>query len=119
MLSDVPNLAFAFGYTNSSWTLKVDLICEFLCRVLEHMDARGAAVATPVNDDPSMGTRPLLDFGAGYVQRALDRFPVQGTQEPWTVTMAFAADLERLRGGVVDDGILRFSGVREPAATAA
>ncbi|MCU0314624.1 MAG: NAD(P)/FAD-dependent oxidoreductase [Solirubrobacteraceae bacterium] len=119
MLSDVPNLAFAFGYTNSSWTLKVDLICEFLCRVLEHMDARGAAVATPVNDDPSMDTRPLLDFGAGYVQRALDRFPVQGTQEPWTVTMAFAADLERLRGGVVDDGILRFSGVREPAATAA
>lgn len=119
MLSDVPNLAFAIGYTNSSWTLKVDLVCEFLCRVLGHMDARRATIATPVNDDPAMGTRPLLDFGAGYVQRALDRFPVQGTKEPWTVTMAYAADLERLRDGVVDDGILRFGGVRERSAAAA
>jgi cation diffusion facilitator CzcD-associated flavoprotein CzcO len=119
MLSDVPNLAFAFGYTNSSWTLKVDLVCEFLCRVLAHMDARGAASATPVNADPTMGTRPLLDFGAGYVQRAMDRFPVQGVAEPWTVTMAYAADVERLGGGVVDDGILRFGGVRQPPAVAA
>ena len=119
MLSDVPNLAFAVGYTNSSWTLKVDLVCEFLCRLIVHMDARGATIATPVNDDPQMGARPLLDFGAGYVQRAIDRFPVQGTKAPWTVTMAYAADVECLRHGVVDDGILRFSGVRERGALAA
>jgi hypothetical protein len=102
----VPNLAFIFGYTNSSWTLKVDLVCEYLCRLIAHMQAHGLRTATPVNDDPSMPTRPFLDFGAGYVQRALDRFPRQGTG-PWEIRMSYAADAERLPGPV-DDGVLRF-----------
>jgi cation diffusion facilitator CzcD-associated flavoprotein CzcO len=116
MLSDVPNFAYAIGYTNSSWTLKVDLVGEYLARVLQQMERLGHDVCRPVNNDPAMPTRPLLDFGAGYVRRAAGALPRQGTREPWTVTMSYAADVERLRNGVIDDGIARFS--RKPQATA-
>ena len=111
MLSDVPNFAYAIGYTNSSWTLKVDLVGDYLCRLLAYMDARGLDVCTPVNDDPAMGRRPLLDFGAGYVRRAADRLPKQGDREPWTVTMSYRDDLRRLRDGEIDDGVARFTRV--------
>ena len=85
MLSGVPNFAYAIGYTNSSWTLKVDLVCEYLCRLLGHLDATGSDTAVAEVADPDMPTRPLLDFKAGYVLRALDRFPRQGEQAPWQV----------------------------------
>src|SRR5581483_4769682 len=75
MLSDIPNFAFAIGYTNSSWTLKVDLVCEHLCRMIAVMDEHGYDTVVPVADDPTLERRPLLDFKAGYVQRALDVFP--------------------------------------------
>jgi cation diffusion facilitator CzcD-associated flavoprotein CzcO len=109
MLSGVPNFAFAVGYVNASWTLKVDLVCEWLCRVLAHMDARGAAVALPVPADPPGPTRPLLDFSAGYVQRALERFPKQGDRPPWRIAMSYAEDVAVLRDGEVDDGVLQFA----------
>jgi cation diffusion facilitator CzcD-associated flavoprotein CzcO len=109
MLSGVPNFAFAIGYTNSSWTLKVDLVCDHLCRLLAHMDAIGADTVTPVLNDEPIELRPLLDFQAGYVQRSVDRFPRQGTSGPWTVAMSYAADRERLRHGPVEDPALRFS----------
>ena len=82
MLSGVPNFAFAVGYTNSSWTLKVDLVCEHLCRLLAHMDAHGYDTVVPVADDPTVTRRPLLDFSAGYVQRAVHRFPQAGLARP-------------------------------------
>ena len=106
MLEDVPNLALIVGYTNSSWTLKVDLVCQYLCRLFSYMDARGYRTATAVNDDPQMATGPLLDFGAGYVQRALDRFPLQG-EGPWEIKMSYDADAARL-ADALDDGVLRF-----------
>jgi len=109
MLSDVPNFAFAIGYTNSSWTLKVDLVGEFLCRLIEHMDEWGLDTAVPVNDDPTMERRPLLDFGANYVKRAASKLPQQGSKGPWKVTMHYAADKRTLREGAVDDGVIRFS----------
>ena len=109
MLSDVPNFAYAIGYTNSSWTLKVDLVGDYLCRLIAHMDARGFDVCVPVNDDPAMGRRPLLDFGAGYVKRAAGDLPQQGTRGPWTVSMSYRDDLRRLRDGAIDDGVARFS----------
>jgi monooxygenase len=109
MLSGVPNFAFAVGYTNSSWTLKVDLVCEHLCRLLAYMDERGHDAVVPVADDPTIARRPLLDFNAGYVQRAVDRFPQQGSHGPWTVEMSFAADRARLRNGPVPDPALRFA----------
>ena len=106
MLSDVPNLAFVFGYTNASWTLKVDLVCEWVCRCIAYMDRFGYSMAVPVNDDPGMVTAPMLEFGAGYVQRALDRFPRQGTG-PWAVPMSYRDDTRRLRDAEIDDGVLQ------------
>ncbi len=107
MLSGVPNFAFAIGYTNSSWTLKVDLVAEHLCRLLAHMDRHGHTVAVPVDDDPSVQRRPLFDFGAGYVQRTADLFPLQGSHGPWTMPQSYAVDRDRLRHGPVEDPALR------------
>jgi monooxygenase len=117
MLSGVPNFAFAIGYTNSSWTLKVDLVCEHLCRLLAHMDANGLASAVPVNDDAGMETRPLLDFSAGYVQRALGQLPKQGASTPWHLAMDYAKDVEHLRRSPIEDPVLRFAPL--PAAAPA
>ena len=70
-----------------------------------------------VADDPTLGRRPLLDFHAGYVQRAVSQFPQQGSHGPWTVEMSYKADRARLRHGPVVDPALRFS--TSPAADAA
>lgn len=108
MISNVPNLAFVFGYTNSSWTPKVDLVCDYICRLIAMMDRGGFVSCVPVNSDSNMATRPMLDFGAGYVQRAVERFPRQGTGA-WEVKMSYRDDLERFRNGALADGVLRFS----------
>ncbi|MGE5694453.1 MAG: flavin-containing monooxygenase [Candidatus Sericytochromatia bacterium] len=108
MLSGVPNFAFAVGYTNSSWTLKVGLVCEHFCRLLAHMDAHGYDTCVPELPDPNMPTRPLLDFSAGYVQRAVDEWPRQGADGPWQVVMDYQRDVEILRNGPVTDANLRF-----------
>jgi cation diffusion facilitator CzcD-associated flavoprotein CzcO len=108
MLSDVPNYAFAIGYTNSSWTLKVDIVCEFLGRLLGEMDRTGTDTCVARPSDPTMESRPLLDFGAGYVQRSVHLFPRQGTQGPWKLAMSYAADVKNLRKGPVQDPELRF-----------
>lgn len=109
MLSDVPNLAYAIGYTNSSWTLKVGLLCEHFTRLLSHMDDIGADVCYPELPTPDMPTRPLLDFGAGYVQRSVDSLPRQGLGYPWLTSMNYQADAKVLRGGPVEDSNLRFT----------
>jgi monooxygenase len=108
MLSDVPNYAFAIGYTNSSWTLKVDIVCEFLGRLIGEMDRTGTDTCVPHPSDPAMESRPLLDFGSGYVQRAVHKFPRQGTDGPWKLAMSYAADVKNLRKGPVQDPELRF-----------
>ena len=108
MLSDVPNFAFAIGYTNASWTLKVDLVCEHLCRLLRRMDAVGADTVVAVNDDPAMATRPLLDFSAGYVLRSLSELPKQGTRSPWHLAMDYREDVRHLREQPLEDPALRF-----------
>jgi cation diffusion facilitator CzcD-associated flavoprotein CzcO len=118
VLSDVPNFAFAVGYTNASWTLKLNLLWDYVCRVIALMDRRGDRIAVPVNDDPAMPRRPLLDFSAGYVRRAVADWPKQGTG-PWSVEMSYQADARRLRDGVVEDGVLRFSPVSDKRRQAA
>lgn len=112
MLSGVPNFVFAFGYTNSSWTLKVGLLCEHFCRMLSHLDANGHTAVQPELSDPTMETRPLLDFAAGYVQRVVDELPRQGVAEPWLMTMNYTYDAQLLRNGPVDDPNLRFASGR-------
>jgi len=118
MLSGVPNFVFAVGYTNASWTLKVDLVFEYMCRLIAHMDADGYDQCVPVPENPAMETRPLLDFSSGYVERALDRFPKQGAAEPWQLAQDYRHDVKSLRSGSVEDGAMRFSrsGVAEPVA---
>src|SRR5206468_11950241 len=80
MYSNVPNLASAFGYTNASWTLKCDLTAEYVCRLLKYMDRHGSDSCTPRVNDPSIAVEPVLDFTSGYVQRALDTLPQQGSK---------------------------------------
>jgi len=108
MYSDVPNLASSFGYTNASWTLKCDLTCEYVCRMLNYMDKRGIAYGVPRKTDPTLTEEPWLDFSSGYVQRALDQLPRQGSKRPWKLYQNYALDLMTLRFGAVDDGSMEF-----------
>ncbi len=106
MIGGVPNLAFTFGYTNSSWTLKSDLAARYLCRLLHHMDEHGFSVCIPTPPDPSMPTAPYLDLSSGYIRRSPDEFPKQGTTAPWRVRHNYPFDLVTFRYGRVDDGVL-------------
>lgn len=109
MCSDVPNLALTIGYTNASWTLKCDLTCEYVCRLLQYMDKKGFAVCVPRNNDPSVTPQPLLDFSSGYVQRAIEHLPHQGSKAPWKLYQNYALDMVTLRHAAIADGILEFS----------
>jgi monooxygenase len=118
MLSGVPNFAFAIGYTNSSWTLKVDLVCEHLCRLLAYMEAHGLASVMPVRENTNMPTRPLMDFSAGYVQRSLEQLPKQGPAAPWHLAMDYREDVKHLRHGPVDGPELGFATLPRVEVTA-
>jgi hypothetical protein len=109
MLSGVPNFALAIGYTNASWTLKCDLVSEYVCRLLGHLDATGNDVVTPVAPDPSRPTEPFLNFGAGYVQRSLDALPRQGDRVPWRLNQNYPRDVLLLRRGSLEDEGVRFT----------
>ena len=108
MFSDVPNLAFAIGYTNASWTLKCDLAAGYVCRLLNHMDQHGYAVCTPRVNDPNVGEQPVIDFNSGYVLRALDSLPRQGLKTPWRLYQNYVKDLSLMRYGKVEDGAMEF-----------
>jgi cation diffusion facilitator CzcD-associated flavoprotein CzcO len=108
MFSGVPNFAAAFGYTNASWTLKCDLTCEYVCRLLRYMDRHGYRRCMPQRD-ASVAEAPWLDFTSGYVQRALDQLPRQGAKKPWKLYQNYARDLMSLRFGTVNDGTMQFS----------
>jgi monooxygenase len=109
MVSDVPNLALATGYTNASWTLKCDLTSEFVCRLLNHMDAHGHTTCCPRRTDPSMKELPLLDFTSGYVQRSIAELPRQGSASPWRLYQNYALDLMLLRYAPLRDRAMQFS----------
>ena len=109
MLSGVPNMAVSIGYTNASWTLKCDLTCEYACRLINHMDEHGHSQCTPVNSDPSVEKVPFIDFNSGYVVRAIDSFPKQGSKAPWRLQQNYARDIFTLRYSDVDDGAMVFS----------
>jgi monooxygenase len=108
MLSGVPNLAFAVGYTNASWTLKCDLTSRYVCRLLNHMTKHHKAVCMP-RRDPAVEELPLIDFSSGYVQRALAELPKQGATVPWRLYQNYALDLVTLQHGRVDDPAMTFS----------
>ncbi len=115
MSSGIPNLASSTGYTNASWTLKSDLIAEYVCRLLNHMQKRGIAYCTPRNDDPTITPEPWVDFSSGYLQRSMHLFPKQGSRPPWKLYQNYPRDILLLRYGRIDDGALDFAPARVSA----
>jgi cation diffusion facilitator CzcD-associated flavoprotein CzcO len=113
MLSDIPNLVMALGYTNNSWTLKCDLTCEYVCRLLKYMDRHGYRQCMPHSQDPSLGEEALLDLTSGYVLRSMDKFPKQGTKAPWRVYQNYLLDIMSLRFRSVKNKDMLFTGVPE------
>jgi cation diffusion facilitator CzcD-associated flavoprotein CzcO len=119
MYSGVPNLACTFGYINASWTLRADLTAEYVCRLLNHLDATGMRQVTPrLRDaDRNMPARPWIDqFSSGYMQRMMHRFPKQGDRMPWINPQNYARDRKMLRRGSIDDGALVFDNPPAPVA---
>ncbi len=116
MFSDVPNLALAVGYTNASWTLKAELICRYVCRLLKHMEKTGTRQCTPRLRDPTVTQAPFIDLTSGYVQRAIHMFPKQGSKVPWKLYQNYARDLVMLQRGNVEDGVMEFSNPAIPVA---
>lgn len=108
MLEGIPNLAFAFGYTNASWTLKCDLGSRHLCRLLRHMDHRGYRVCVPRVQGEAVERRPLLDFSSGYIARAAALLPKQGAKPPWRVPQNYFCDVLTLGLGRVADPAVEF-----------
>jgi monooxygenase len=116
MLEGVPNFAMAIGYTNASWTLKCDLTCDYVCRMLNHMRTTGQRQATPVNDDAELAELPLLGLTSGYVQRAAHLFPKQGARFPWQVHQSYIRDYRAMKLSGVDDDALVYSNPAPPAS---
>jgi cation diffusion facilitator CzcD-associated flavoprotein CzcO len=108
MLSDVPNLAVAFGYTNASWTLKCDLTARTICRLLRHMDRHHYRICVPRLRDGETERRPMLDFSSGYVARAATYLPSQGPRPPWRVHQNYLKDLVAMRFRPVTDDAMEF-----------
>jgi monooxygenase len=109
MVNDIPNLALAFGYTNASWTLKADLTCSYVCRLLNHMEQSGLRQATPRLSDNSLALENWVDFSSGYFERALHKFPKQGSKTPWKLHQNYLKDIKLLKRDPLEDGALQFS----------
>jgi monooxygenase len=108
MYGGIPNLASTFGYTNASWTLKAELTCDYICRVLNHMERKGYRVCVPQNDDPTVKPEPWLNLSSGYIQRVADKLPKQGSKTPWKLHQNYVKDILTLKFGSLDDGVIRF-----------
>lgn len=109
MFSDLPNFSNTFGYTNASWTLKADLIAEYVCRLLKHLDVTGNQIAVPRQRDPSVQAEPFLDMSSGYFQRAARFLPKGGSKAPWKLYQNYVLDMNQLRRGDVVDGVMEFA----------
>jgi monooxygenase len=109
MMSGIPNFASVFGYINASWTLKADLICNYVCRLLNFMERKGVRQVTPKNRGESAAALFVENFSSGYIQRALADWPKQGSQAPWRVYQNYIRDTISLKWAPIDNGALDFS----------
>jgi cation diffusion facilitator CzcD-associated flavoprotein CzcO len=109
MLEGVPNLAVVVGYTNASWTLKAELTCEYVARILNHLRGSGTRQCAPVNTDQTVTRQPLLGLASGYMMRAADRMPAQGSKAPWLVHQSYLGDYRAMKRSEVSDGVLQFT----------
>ena len=114
MFSNVPNMAGVFGYLNASWTLRVDIVAEYVTRLLRQMDAFGATAATPAL---AKGNEPaeddIFDFSSGYIQRGKDQMPRNAAALPWRLNQEYRKDRQDMRHALIDDGVLEFQRARE------
>ena len=117
MLADVPNLAMVFGYVNVSWTRKVDLVSEYVCRVLNHMQRTGARQVVPRHDPSFESDDPFIDMQSGYIQRARHLMPRQGTATPWRNSQNVLRDMISLRWAPLQDGHLHFGSTSDGCGT--
>jgi len=111
MFSDIPNMVSIFGYINASWTLKSDIVAEYVCRLLQKMDEKGAKIANPRLGKTDMPMLPFVtDFSSSYFARSFDNLPKNGDRHPWRVLQHYAAEKKILTQDPVDDGVMVFSG---------
>jgi len=108
MLSDMPNFFFTLGYTNASWTLKADLVIDYVCRLLAHLDQHGFRTVAPV-PDPAVERRPLMLLSSGYIQRSAHLLPSEGDRAPWRLDQNYLVDRRVIQRARIDDGVLRFT----------
>ena len=118
MYSGVPNLASSFGYTNASWTLKAELIAQYVCRLLNHMQSNGFDTCMPRLNDETMGREPAVDLTSGYIQRAASILPKQGDKQPWKSYQNYAHDLMMLKFGTLADSAMQFERRAQPIGAA-
>ena len=109
MLSDVPNLFFATGYTNASWTLKCDLTSEYVCRLIKHLDKTNQNICVPRTKNSTLKQVMSIGLESGYVQRSIDKFPKEGIISPWKLHQNYFLDLIGLRFKSVKDDFMEFS----------
>jgi monooxygenase len=109
MLSGIPNLALTLGYTNASWTLKADLVAEYVCRLVNHMSEHGYRYCTPRAPGPDVPLEPFLDLKSGYVLRSIDQLPKQGPQAPWRLNQNYPLDVRLMRHGSLEDEGIEFA----------
>jgi monooxygenase len=123
MISGVPNMAFAFGYINQSWTLGADLSAQQVCRLLNYMDERNYDQCTPRNVQQVTGSTPFLELSSGYVRRGVDLFPRQAAGDPWYRPQNYTRDRRTVMRAPLDDPALEFArmtgAARRPAEVAA
>ncbi|WP_338446525.1 NAD(P)/FAD-dependent oxidoreductase [Pelagerythrobacter marensis] len=111
MFSNLPNLAVVFGYLNASWTLRADLNSDYVCRLLNEMERRGADVAVPVlsaEDEAALEDDDIFDFSSGYIQRSKHIMPRNAVAYPWRLNQEYVSDRKRMAQDPVDDGIIAF-----------
>ena len=115
MFSNVPNLISVFGYVNASWTLRVDIVGEFVTRLVKQLDAIQAQVAVPVlaKEDEPEAEDIFAEFSSGYFQRSKHILPKNAPSLPWRLNQDYRQDRQDMRQAPLDDGILQFRRVRE------
>uniref|UniRef100_UPI0035670226 flavin-containing monooxygenase n=1 Tax=Mycobacterium marinum TaxID=1781 RepID=UPI0035670226 len=114
MLSGLPNMAYTVGYTNASWTLKADLVSEFVCRLLNYMDANDYDSVVVERPGSDVQECPFMEFTPGYVLRVIDELPKQGSRKPWRLNQNYLRDIHLILRGKIDDEGLRFA--KKPVA---
>ena len=113
MLSGVPNFAISFGYVNASWTLRADLTCEYVCRLINLMDKKGVKCCEPIDDKSAYGDDQLIDFTSGYFERGLNQMPKQGNKAPWKNYQNYLKDIFAVRLMSIDDTNLKFCKLKD------